>query len=142
MIHPYGNSPPPKRRKAPAKSGFTLMEVLVSMAIIAISLTAVYHLHSQTVGMTHRSQFYTVAPLLAHQKMVELQLKPDDELLDDAGDFGENHPAFSWKAEVADVESDLLTHTREDLKQIDITIHHDSDQLVFSLRRYLFLRNE
>jgi len=142
MIHYHANSMPFLDRRRSAVSGFTLMEVLISMAVIAISLTAVYHLHSQTVSMTHRSEFYTVAPLLAHQKMVELQLKPGDELLDDAGDFGENHPDFSWQASVADVASELLTHTREDLKQVDVTIYHDGDQLVFSLRRYLFLRNE
>ena len=116
---PPGRLPSERRSKA----GFTLFEVLVAMSVIAISLSAVYRLHSQTLSMAHRARFYTIAPLLAHQKMAEFQLLPPDDLADDTGDFGEGYASFSWKATVNGVESELLRQTQEDFKRIDITIH-------------------
>jgi len=116
------------------------MEVLIAMSIIAIALTAVYRLHSQTLSMAHTASFHTTAPLLAHQKMVELQIMPAEDLADDQGDFGEGHPGFSWRAMISEVESESLDQTEEDLKRIDVTVYFGTDQLSFSLRRYLFTR--
>lgn len=133
---------PPQHRTDPSPSdaGFTLMEVLVAISIIAISLTAVYRLHSQTLAMANTTGFYTIAPFLAQQKVVDLRLKPIDELTDDSGDFGDQYPEYSWKATISDVESEVLSRTKEDLKRIDITVISDRDNRTFSLRQYLFVR--
>ena len=125
---------------SPADAGFTLMEVLVAISIIAISLTAVYRLHSQTLTMANTAGFYTIAPLLAQQKMVEFQLKPMDELTDDSGDFGDRYPEYRWETTINDIESEVLKQTTRDLKRIDITVFFDRDHHTFSLRRYVLIR--
>ena len=53
-------------------SGFTLLEVMVAMAIMAIVLVSVYRMHSQTLTMNSASRFYTLAPLLAQSKLAQL----------------------------------------------------------------------
>jgi len=51
--------------------GFTLIEVLVAVAIIAIAFTGILTLYSQSVGMAIRSNFYAKAPLLAEKIISE-----------------------------------------------------------------------
>ena len=79
------------------RSGFTLLEVMVAMSIIAIVLLAVYRLHSQTLMMNYSARFYTTAPLLAQQKLSELELSDLDALIDAAGDFGDDHTGYGWE---------------------------------------------
>ena len=52
-------------------SGFTLMEVMIAMTILAIALIAIYQLQSQSISMSTDSRFMTTAALLAQSKMVE-----------------------------------------------------------------------
>jgi prepilin-type N-terminal cleavage/methylation domain-containing protein len=51
------------------QKGFTLLEVMVAVAIIAIAFTSVLKLHTQTLTMNIASNFYVKAPLLA-QKII------------------------------------------------------------------------
>jgi general secretion pathway protein I len=139
MKHKTETSPFDQTGPFPSDAGFTLMEVLVSMAIIAVALTAVYRLHSQTLAMGSATHFYTTAPLLAQQKMVELQSKPANELADDSGDFAELYSGYHWAATINDVDSELLERTKESLKRIDLTVSSDGDRQTFSLRRYLLI---
>ncbi|MCU0593194.1 MAG: prepilin-type N-terminal cleavage/methylation domain-containing protein, partial [Desulfobacterales bacterium] len=57
------DSPGERLRRSP--QGFTLLEVMVALGIMAIVLVSVYRLHSQTLAMSVESRFYTQAPLLA-----------------------------------------------------------------------------
>jgi general secretion pathway protein I len=51
--------------------GFTLLEILVAVAIIAIAFTGILKLYSQSVAMAIRSNFYAKAPLLAEKIIAE-----------------------------------------------------------------------
>ena len=53
------------------EKGFTLLEVMVAVAIIAIAFTSVLKLHTQTVAMNIASNFYAKAPLLARKVISE-----------------------------------------------------------------------
>jgi prepilin-type N-terminal cleavage/methylation domain-containing protein len=46
------------------ENGFTLMEVMVALSVVAIALMAIYRMHSQTLFMDARGRFDTVATLL------------------------------------------------------------------------------
>ena len=47
------------------RGGFTLLEVMIAMAILAITLVAVYQSQSQSISMAGNSRFLTTASLLA-----------------------------------------------------------------------------
>ena len=53
------------------EKGFSLLEVLVAVAIIAIAFTGVLKLYSQSVSVNMAANFYAKAPLLAQQILGE-----------------------------------------------------------------------
>jgi general secretion pathway protein I len=122
------------------RSGFTLLEVMVAMSIIAIVLLAVYRLHSQTLMMNYSARFYTTAPLLAQQKLSELELSESDALIDAAGNFGEDHAGYGWEVSVGNIESELIKTAAENLKRIDLKITLNQDELAYTLRTYRYYR--
>ncbi len=128
----------PATRNLQAACGFTLLEIMVSISVIAIVLVSVYRLHAQTISMQQAARFYTTAPLLAQNKMTEFEIKPLDELKDDSGSFGDEFPGYNWKIAVGDVESQALGKTAENLKKIDITLSAGNDGFVYNLRTYRF----
>ena len=59
--------------------GFTLLEVMVAMAIIAIAMTAVLNSQSQSISLASEAKFSTTATLLAQMKIAEMSRgKPQD----------------------------------------------------------------
>jgi general secretion pathway protein I len=119
--------------------GFTLLEIMVAVSIIAIVLVAVYRLHSQTLLMNQSVQFYTTAPLLAQRRLAEIELQPSFVLAEEAGNFGEEFASYSWKVSVTDVASEMLESTAEDLKRIDVTVFFNQGELVYNLRAYKYM---
>ena len=122
-------------------AGFTLLEIMVSISIIAIVLVAVYRMHTQTISMNTSVKFYSTAPLLAHGKIAELGINPSNELTDDSGNFGEEFVGYRWNISIEDVESEFLGVTGEDLKKIDVTISFNNEELTYNLRKYRFVRD-
>ena len=120
--------------------GFTLLEVMVALAVMSIVLVSVYRMHSQSLTMNTAAQFYTQAPMLAQSKMAELEALSTNGFPEDSGDFGEQFPGYSWKVSQKDVASEVLGTVAEDLKQIDITVSYNSNQFSYNLRTYRFKR--
>jgi general secretion pathway protein I len=123
---------------SPTAFGFTLLEVMIALAVMSIVLVSVYRMHSQSLTMNTAARFYTLAPLLAQNKMAELETLSSDGFPNDSGDFGEQYPGYSWRTSVADVSSEVLGEVANDLKQVDLTISYNNNQFSHSLRTYWF----
>jgi general secretion pathway protein I len=121
-------------------SGFTLLEVLIAMAIMAIVLVSVYRLHSQTLSMVTANRFYTQAPMLAQSKMAQLEAAPSAMVSGDSGDFGEKFPGYSWSVSTEDVSSEALGEVAGDLKRIDVTVTLNENEYGYSIRSYRLIR--
>ena len=121
-------------------SGFTLLEVMVAMAVLSIVLVSVYRMHSQTLTMNTAARFYTQAPLLAQKKMAEVTTTPAGVIASDSGDFGENFPGYSWQVSATDMTSEILGEVADDLKRIDITVAYLNNQFSYRLTTYRFQR--
>ena len=120
--------------------GFTLIEIMVALTVVAIAFISFYRLFSQSIGADSVARFYTVAPLLAQEKLAEMNAGIISINYEDSGTF-EDYPGFSWQARILDVTSEALKKAVSDMKQVDITISGQDDNRQFSLRAYVFLRN-
>ena len=120
--------------------GFTLLEVMIALAVMSIVLVSVYRMHSQSLTMNTAARFYTLAPLLAQNKMAELEALSSDGFPNDSGDFGEQYPGYSWQISITDVSSEVLGEVANDLKRIDLSVSYNNNQFSHSLRTYRFQR--
>jgi general secretion pathway protein I len=137
----------PRKSFAPAKpvetdAGFTLLEVMVAVAIMAIVLVAVFRLHAQTIAMSGAARFYTTAPFLAEDALARMEFTAANQLGGDSGEFGDAFPGFTWRAEVETVESEYLGQVAEDLKRIDLTVVYEPEGLSYPIRTYRMIYEE
>ena len=127
-------SPEPQR-------GFTLLEIMVALSIIAIVLVSVYRMHAQTVSMNNEVRFYATAPMLAQRKMAEIESESLKDMGDDSGDFGDEFPDYRWNIVIDDVESTALGNIAKNLKKIDLLISFNNDKFTYSVRKYKYLKD-
>ena len=123
-----------------SSNGFTLLEIMVAISIIATVLVTVYRMHAQTISMNFISRFQTTAPMLAKKVLTEIETKTVDNLVDDSGDFGKEFSYYKWQVSVKEVESESLGEIAKDLKQIEVTVSLNEDEDVYSIRLYKFFR--
>ena len=123
------------------QKGFTLLEIMVALSILAIVLVSVYRLHAQTVSMNNEVRFYATAPMLAQLKMAEVESESPEDMGDDSGDFGDEFPNYRWNVVIDDVESTALGDIAKDLKRIDLLISFNNNEFTYSLRSYKFLKD-
>ncbi len=74
-----------------SRSGFTLLEVMVAVAILALALTAIFSSEAGAIKVHHRARKTTVATLLARCKMAEIEEHLGEEgmpALEEAGSDG------------------------------------------------------
>lgn len=81
--------------------GFTLIEVLVAVAILGIGLTLIIELFSGALRLARTSEEYTKAVNYARTKMEEIAVKP---LLEEGNEEGSFDDTFRWQMEVKKVE--------------------------------------
>lgn len=73
------------------------MEVLVSMAVLAICLTVIMELFSGALKSSHLTDKYLQAVFLAREKAEEVLMERE---LSEKVMEGENERGFKWKAEI------------------------------------------
>jgi general secretion pathway protein I len=122
-------------------SGFTFLEVMVAIAIIAITLVAVFGSQSQSLSLANEAKFSTTAALLAQSKMAEIEAVNPEDLASDSGDFGENFPNYHWNLTVQDISFVGADEVLSYLKQIDLSLFYgEQSQYQYGLRLYRFVR--
>jgi len=119
--------------------GFTLLEIMVAISIIAIVLIAIFKMHSQTINLNLATRFYSTAPLLAQNKIAELETTSLNDQMAESGNFGDDFPNYSWSVSMNNIESEILGAVSESLKKIEVTISYNNDELIYSFRTYKLL---
>ena len=123
--------------------GFTLLEVMVSLAIIAIALTVLLTSQSQSLSLAAEARFNTTAPLLAQSKIAEINATKKDDLYSQSGDFGESFPDYFWEMELNSISSFNTDKYADYLKQIDLSVYYGEDRKYqYNLRLYRFFPDE
>ena len=82
------------RRK---QAGFTLLEVMIAMSILAVSLVSLYITTGRAIRVSHHARAMTQATFLCRQKMAEIQnefitegFKDEAGVKEDRGEFQES----------------------------------------------------
>lgn len=123
------------------KQGFTLLEVMVALAILAITLTSIYRLQAQTLVLSARARFYAQAPMLAQAKLAEMQRQGIQDSGDGSGDFGEDYPGYSWTVRIEDADGALISEFLKDKKQhmvrIEVAVALEGED-TYTLRTYRY----
>ena len=99
--------------------GFTLLEVLVALAILAIALISIFKLQGQTFKMSAKARFLTVAPHLAQAKLAEMEAQEFDDIRDGSGAFSGEQSDYNWTVAVEEVPTDLIAGNDYHLIRID-----------------------
>ncbi len=87
--------------------GFTLLEVLVAMAVLGAVLPAIMIAFTTSARTRASSENGTVAAYLVRDKLSELEAVGAPEEGENAGDFGEGS-RFTWSTTVGPTETDEL----------------------------------
>jgi len=121
-------------RKLNETDGFTLLEMLVAVSIIAIAFVAVFRMHAQTLSMAAMVRFDTNAPMLAREILSGWEKDAEETSLGTSGDFGDRFPGYKWQITTDDISSEALGDTG-DLKKVEVLITLDANQS-FRLQTY------
>jgi len=113
--------PGPFAQCAASRKGFTLLEVMIAMAILATVLVTVFHSQSQSIAMANESRAMTTLALLAQSRMAEVEGRQDLSTGQTSGDFGDDFPDYTWTVSITQPQvpgSSLL-------RKIEVTVVHN-----------------
>ena len=129
------------------KKGFTLIEIMVSLAVLAIVLTTIFKLQSSTIALAEAGHFKSSAPMLARQQLAELaQNNFEPEQFE--GKFEKEFTGYSWACEIqtgadqGNWEAVLSGKQPEQLKKICLTVYGPGRIRRFTLETWRFVIDE
>jgi len=99
--------------------GFTLLEVLVAVAVLGLGLVSLLGLHVRNIDLIARDQRVTEATMLARGLMAQVDAEPFPSLGLTDGDFEDDYPArypeLRWEREV-------LTTPVPDVREVRVRV--------------------
>ncbi|GAB4344642.1 MAG: hypothetical protein Kow0089_21280 [Desulfobulbaceae bacterium] len=107
-----------------SREGFTLLEVMIAVSIIAVAFVTLIGSQSQSVSIAAQTRFAITSALLAQQKMTEIEATDFGSVFSEQGDFGDEYPGYSWQTEVITLgESETgIEGSADMLKAVDVTV--------------------
>lgn len=118
-------------------SGFTLIEVLVSLAILSIALTAIIKSTSQNIRDTYYLQQKVIATWVATRIMNEaraglINLSKSDEMSEETEMLAQS---WIWKANLEETPN-------PNIQELHVAVFHkDSDQEITQLMSYIYAKH-
>jgi general secretion pathway protein I len=102
-------------RRPKSSRGFTLVEVMAAVVLVAIVLPVVMRGISLATSLGDTARRRAEAAVLAHSKLHELVVTQGWQMSTMSGDFGEDNPDYKWSAEVKDWDASTL-------KELDVHV--------------------
>jgi len=121
-------------------SGFTLLEVIVAMSILAVSVAVVLTSFTQSIRASKKNRIKITSVALAERILQEFELNAefmqDDEY---DGEFGDNFENYSWRvlieSDKVEYENEISKIDQEKLKPIrfvNVDIFYEDRNLSFN----------
>jgi general secretion pathway protein I len=116
--------------KRSLQSGFTLLEVMIAVSIIAIAFVTLIGSQSQSVSIAGHTRFVITSALLAQKKLTDIESADFGYVSSGSGDFGENYPGYSWKTDVSELSEDDTGIEGSDgmLKAVNLIVTFGNDE--------------
>ena len=93
--------------------GFTLLEVMVSLSILALAFVAIAGIQANSFEASNYARRITVATMLARSKMLDIELKLQEKGFstndkEESGDFSEDgYSEMRWTATIRKIDVDV-----------------------------------
>ena len=89
--------------------GFTLLEVIIAMAIMVVSFATILSVESNSINANIRAKSVGIVATLARNKMIDMEYQIEGKAFDEinkeqSGDFQPPYESYRWKAEIKEVK--------------------------------------
>lgn len=122
-------------------SAFTLLEVMVAMAVLAIALTALLSSQSRTMFVAEANDFSIMSAHLGFLQMARI-LDADEPLSAASDTFAEPYKGYAWRVRIEDsvsVAEELLPISAQaGLQRIELSIIDNRRDESLAITRYRF----
>ena len=112
-----------------SEKGFTLLEIMVSIAVLALVMVTLFRLQSGTIKLADHGKFNSLAPFLARQQLAALERELDSPPRL-TGAFGDDYQGYEWSAVIknADFEEPAIISEKQfgNFKRIDLEITYSN----------------
>ena len=102
----------PTYRSDASAGGFTLVEVTVAMAILAMTFVVLMGLQQRDVSLQEYADRLTVATLLSRERMMQFEMASFPQIGEQAGEFLEEHQSYTWKASITSTPFGFVREVR------------------------------
>ena len=114
--------------------GFTLLEIIICLGLIALVLVAVFHLQAQNLDLQSEAQFMTTATCLLQERLSQIQAQEKIDEGTNSGDFGKDYPEYTYTQEVSEVpDTETLYKVR-----VAVILERDKARRDLWLETYLY----
>ena len=114
--------------------GFTLLEVVICLGLIALVLVAVFHLQAKNLDLQSEAQFMTIATCLLQERLSQIQALEMIEEGTHSGDFGKDYPDYTYKQEVSEVPDTAILYK----VRVAVILERDKARKDLWLETYLY----
>ncbi|MBA3014256.1 MAG: prepilin-type N-terminal cleavage/methylation domain-containing protein [Proteobacteria bacterium] len=122
-----------------SSNGFTLLEVMIALAIIAIAFTAMLSSQARNISLATETKFQTTAPLLAQDIMTRSLSATQIKSISEQGEWGDDFPGYRWQTLITPAAMGL-DPALQGLFKIDVTVSwQDQTRYTYHQRGYLFI---
>lgn len=101
-------------------AGFTLLEVMIVLAVVGGLLVTLIHTLNYHLGIAERHEFLTIASMLAKDKMNEMEKEPEST----EGEFPQPYSGYHYVTEIMETPD-------PDILEISIVVGKDKEKVTF-----------
>jgi type II secretory pathway pseudopilin PulG len=105
-----------QNRSCNRQAGFTIVEILATMAFLGIVLPSIMAGMSLCLSVAGTAKMQAQAAGLAQSKMAEMLAEAQWDRPVLSGDFGQDWPAYKWSAQISDFGTDGM------MEQLDVIV--------------------
>ena len=118
-----------KTKNIPGQKGFTLLEVIIAVAIMGASLAILLGAVNRNLVMASQSKNQSIAYALAQQKIGEIEMQGYPQVGQEQGTF-EEFPGFNWYVNVLPYDIEQLG---TEIRIVMVDIAWDEGNQVFKV---------